>query len=75
MPAFEGAGSAVRDLMSSVTWKDALFLGRPKLLRGTEANDFGYQRERKMTWSELFFDLIFVTGVRKLGDLLPRRAA
>ena len=23
-----------------------------------------------MTWSELFFDLIFVTGVRALGDLL-----
>ena len=23
-----------------------------------------------MTWSELFFDLIFVTGVRLLGDLL-----
>lgn len=40
----------------------------PKLLRTGGANDFDYEHERDMTWSELFFDLIFVVAIARLGE-------
>ena len=69
MASFVGAGRAVKDLAGQLTWNNLLFLGVPKMQRSIELNE-PYEKERKMTWSELFFDLIFVTGVRQLGDLL-----
>ena len=67
--SFTGAGAAVVDLAKALTLRDAASLGRPVMSRGLTMDD-NYEHERKMTWSELFFDLIFVTGVRLLGDLL-----
>jgi hypothetical protein len=43
---------------------------KPKLLRtGLTAED-EYDTERDMTWSELFFDLIFVVAIARLGEHL-----
>ena len=69
MASFVGAGHAVRDLVRQLSWQNALWLGVPQMQRPINTNE-PYKQERKMTWSELFFDLIFVTGVRILGDLL-----
>ena len=64
----EGAGRAFEEFRCH----HILTLGKPKMLRGETVGD-SYEKERKMTWSELFFDLIFVTGVRQLGDMLRER--
>ena len=67
---FEGSGSALHHIAwGHLTVRSVLTLGVPTLVRGEHAND-KYEAERKMTWSELFFDLIFVTGVRRLGDMM-----
>ena len=61
MASFEGLGHAIRDLASTIQHPSTLLLGRPKMMRPIGVDE-PYTKERKMTWSELFFDLIFVTG-------------
>ena len=65
----EGLGHVFLSLFCPVKWSRLATLGKPRLLRGENLQD-AYEHERKMTFSELFFDLIFVTGVRRLGDML-----
>jgi hypothetical protein len=37
------------------------------------ANDLDYEHEKEMTSSELFFDLIFVVGIARLGEHARQR--
>lgn len=48
--------------------KRLLFLG-PRLLR-TGSVDDEYEHERETTWSELFFDLVYVVAIARLGQHL-----
>ena len=72
--SFEGEGHDVGAALADLVWgelsaRSVLTLGKPTPMRG-ETVDSDHPHARKMTWSELFFDLIFVTGVRRLGDML-----
>lgn len=49
-------------------WYSNGLLQKPRLLRGVDVNNMDYEKERDMTWTELFFDLIFVTATTRLGD-------
>ena len=40
----------------------------PKQVRMGNANDMEYTHEKDMSWSELFFDLIFVVTIARLGE-------
>jgi len=42
----------------------------PRMLRQGSGNDLDYETDRDMTWSELFFDLIFVVAIARLDDVL-----
>lgn len=41
----------------------------PVLMRTGDLDEYNYEHERDTTWSELFFDLIFVVALARLGDL------
>ena len=41
---------------------------QPKQVRLGGANDMEYEHEKSMSWSELFFDLIFVVTIARLGE-------
>ena len=41
---------------------------QPKQVRMGGANDMEYEHEKSMSWSELFFDLIFVVTIARLGE-------
>jgi hypothetical protein len=45
----------------------------PKQIRMGTANDLDYEHEEEMTSSELFFDLIFVVGIARLGEHARQR--
>jgi len=42
----------------------------PKLLRPGNWNEDSYEKEREVSWSELYFDLVFVVGIARLGEIL-----
>lgn len=48
---------------------------KPRAIRDGDVNDLDYQHERDMTWSELFFDLIFVVAIARLGEQLKDESA
>ena len=53
---------------NSNRWYEKGFWQPPQLVRGIDANNMDYEKERDMAWTELFFDLVFVTSVTKVGD-------
>ena len=54
--------------MSSIHWYERGLWQKPRLIRGMEVNNLSYEKERDMVWTELFFDLVFVTSVTRLGE-------
>ena len=57
----------------SAVWYSRGFCPRPRLLRTVDVEDTDYEKERDVTWSELFFDLIFVVGICTLGGKICAR--
>ena len=50
------------------SWYSRGFCPPPRLLRTLDVDDRSYEKERDVSWSELFFDLIFVVATARLGE-------
>ena len=65
-------GSSSGDEHAKKWWARG-FCPRPRLLRTVDVQDTDYEKERDITWSELFFDLIFVVAIARLGENLREK--
>ena len=64
--ALGGAGEQEEE--ESRKWHIRGLCPAPRLLRPGDFNNMSYESERDITWSELYFDLIFVVALARLGD-------